>query len=308
MNKNIKAIGCAEARTIDIVDYLSKEGIQPTKIHGNDYWYLSPLREEKTASFKVNRKINCWYDHGAGKGGNIIDFALLFHNCKLSQWLQSLSDGHWLIFPAKNAFPDRTIKELKLITVLEDSPITSQRLVDYLSERKISLSIATIFCREVKYTLRGKNYYGIGFKNDAGGFEIRNAFYKNGSSPKAMTTIKNGNKKIAVFEGFFDFLSAVSLLPANKITSCDFCILNSLSFFETARPFLETYNSIFLFLDNDLAGNKIALSATASSSKYIDKSILYKDYKDVNAWHLCNKPPPDLLNFLTKPAMKMRLR
>jgi len=31
------------------------------------YWYLSPLREEKEASFKVNRKKNVWYDHGIGK-------------------------------------------------------------------------------------------------------------------------------------------------------------------------------------------------------------------------------------------------
>jgi hypothetical protein len=187
-------------------------------------------------------------------------------------------------------------------------PITSQPLLDYLSQRNISLSIAANFCREVKYSLREKNYYGIGFKNDSGGFEIRNAFYKNSSSPKAIRTIKNGNKKIAVFEGFFDFLSAVSLLPENKIKCCDFCVLNSLSFFENAKPFLDTYNTVFLFLDNDAAGKKISSAATERTSKYIDKSDLYKEQKDVNAWWMSNKPPPDILNFLTKPSMKMRLR
>lgn len=308
MNKSFKRISCAEAKAIDIVEYLAKAGYHPQKVRGNDYWYLSPLREEKTASFKVNRKMNRWYDHGEGRGGNLIDFALLFHNCRLSDWLQGLNENYQMTRSVIPSTSNRITKQENPIIVLEDLPITSKPLVDYLAERKISLSAANIFCREISYTLRDKKYYGIGFKNDAGGFEIRNRFYKNGSSPKAITTIKNGNKKIAVFEGFFDFLSVISFLPQNKINACDFCILNSLSFFETARPLLETYNKVFLFLDNDAAGKKIASAAIATSPKYIDKSSLYSDYKDVNAWYISNKPPPDLLNFLTKTAIKMRLR
>ncbi len=56
---------------MDMVEYLQKLGYQPQKIRNNDYWYLSPLRDEKTASFKVNRKLNAWYDFGLGQGGNI---------------------------------------------------------------------------------------------------------------------------------------------------------------------------------------------------------------------------------------------
>jgi DNA primase len=68
---------CTEARQMDIVSYLSTLGYEPAKIRNFDYWYLSPLRSEKTPSFKVNRKLNLWYDHGIGKGGNVIDFAIL---------------------------------------------------------------------------------------------------------------------------------------------------------------------------------------------------------------------------------------
>lgn len=64
-----------EARQIDIVQYLSGLGYEPAKVRHFDYWYLSPLREEKTPSFKVNRKLNRWYDHGLGKGGNLVDLA-----------------------------------------------------------------------------------------------------------------------------------------------------------------------------------------------------------------------------------------
>ena len=84
-------ISIDEARKIDIVEYLEKLGYQPQKIRNNDYWYLSPLRDEKTASFKVNRKLNAWYDHGIGKGGNMIDFGIMYHRCSIPELLQKLS-------------------------------------------------------------------------------------------------------------------------------------------------------------------------------------------------------------------------
>src|SRR3954468_13569607 len=76
-----------EAKQVDLIEYLEKLGYQPQRVRNNDYWYLSPLRDEKTASFKVNRKLNKWYDHGLGEGGNIIDFGILYHNCSVGDFL-----------------------------------------------------------------------------------------------------------------------------------------------------------------------------------------------------------------------------
>lgn len=67
-----------ELRQRDLIEYLSKLGFEPVKIRGFNYWYLSPLRNEKTPSFKVNTKLNRWYDLGLAKGGNIIYFGVLF--------------------------------------------------------------------------------------------------------------------------------------------------------------------------------------------------------------------------------------
>ncbi len=77
----MKNLSSTEARQIDIVDYLSALGFHPAKIRNKDYWYCTPLRNEKTPSFKVNRNLNVWYDHGIGKGGNLIDFGILYFNC-----------------------------------------------------------------------------------------------------------------------------------------------------------------------------------------------------------------------------------
>ena len=51
-------IHCNEAKRIDIVTYLESLLIKPIKVAGNDYWYLSTLRKEKSPSFKLNRKLN----------------------------------------------------------------------------------------------------------------------------------------------------------------------------------------------------------------------------------------------------------
>lgn len=59
----------------------------------NDYWYLSPLRDEKDTSFKVNTKLNVWYDHGLGLGGSLLDLAELYHNCSQSEFVKKINEN-----------------------------------------------------------------------------------------------------------------------------------------------------------------------------------------------------------------------
>src|SRR4051812_757381 len=84
-----------EVKQLDMVDYLEKCGHSPNRIRGNDYWYLSPLRTEKAASFKVNRKLNVWYDHGLGEGGNLIDFGIRYHGCSVKEFVEKVNGNHF---------------------------------------------------------------------------------------------------------------------------------------------------------------------------------------------------------------------
>ncbi|MBS1748250.1 MAG: toprim domain-containing protein [Bacteroidetes bacterium] len=282
MRNNQAAITCEQAREMDIVDYLSKLGFEPKKVRGYDYWYLSPLRSEETSSFKVNRKLNRWYDHGIGKGGNVIDFAVLYHNCTVGEFLRSLNG--FLSFHKQPAFPELSEDDSNKIIIKKIELLHSLTLIRYLHSRKIPLHIAEKFCKEVSYEWNSKSYYSIGFLNDCGGYELRNSFCKNSSSPKGITTIKNGAEKIALLEGFFDFLSLVTIFPKDEFKKWDYCILNSLSFFETSKPFFAQYKSIHLFLDNDMAGQNCSRDAQSCDTKYRDESNLYKNYKDLNEW------------------------
>lgn len=272
-----------EVKKNDLCNYLSSLGYNPVKTINVDYWFHSPLREEHKPSFKVNQKLNLWFDNGLGKGGNLIDFGILYHNCTVSEFLQKLGTDISLLQPTivhsdKNTAPENKIK------ILQDFPIASPSLLGYFEERKIPLEIADQFCREVRYELNDKNYFGIGFKNNSGGYEIRNPYFKTSSSPKDITTINNGSDEAIVFEGFIDFLSFKATIKNLPENGQDFIVLNSVSFFERARLFMENHKHIRLYLDRDLTGINCTQRALSLSSKYNDESMLYKNHNDFNDW------------------------
>ncbi len=117
-----------------------------------------------------------------------------------------------------------------------------------------------------------------------GGFEIRNPYFKASSSPKGITTINNGADEVIVFEGFTDFLSFKAIHQNEPEDRFDFAILNSVSFFEIARPFMEKHAVIRLYLDRDTTGQNCSRYALSLNSKYTDESSLYQHHKDFNDW------------------------
>lgn len=287
---------CNEANQIDLVNYLEKLGHKPQKVRGYDYWYLSPLRDEKTASFKVNRLKNVWYDHAMGKGGGLVDFGKLYYQCTVKDLLRKLGDEREVnvsLHPP-NILTAGEKKKLFTqpgkITIISSVEIQNQTLRNYLQSRQIPIEIAKQFCQEIKFELYGKNHLAIGFQNPGGGYELRNYYFKGSSTPKEPMLInKNAEKELAVFEGFFSFLSYKTLQQAKEKLSIelpklhtDSLVLNSLSFFEKSREVMEKYSSIHLFLDRDKMGQLKTEHALRWSTKYNDQSKLYQRFKDLN--------------------------
>jgi hypothetical protein len=279
-------MNCAEANQINLVEYLYELGYRPEKIRNNDYWFLSPLRAETTASFKVNKVLNRWYDHGAGKGGNLVDFALLYHHCLLHEILENLENKlsfHQHKFCTQELFNAGEKGRIKVIDVRE---INALEQTKYLAKRKIPLNIARTFCKEVDFLLYDKKHTAIGFINNSGGYELRNEYFKGSSSPKDVTIINSNSENITVFEGMFSFLSYQTLHQNNTGQLTNFLVLNSLSFFEKSREVMEHHHQVNLYLDRDIAGLKQLQNALNWSKKYIDQSQLYQHHKDLNDYLL----------------------
>jgi len=274
-----------EIKQTDLVNHLSSLGYEPVKVRGASYWYLSPLRQEKTASFKVNRKLNRWWDFGLGQGGSIIDFGILYHQCSVGDFIRMFRENPKRRNHHKVQYQDEVLNTSEEgIIILKIKPLFSTSLLHYLSQRKIPVGIADRFCQEVVYQLCGKEYYAIGFANDAGGYELRNPFTKLSSSPKDITSIGTGSQEVAVFEGFFDLLSFLVAKGIRQADHLNLIVLNSLSFFERARPLMEAHRRIHLYLDRDASGRQKTREALFLSDRYVDKSYLYQNYKDLNEW------------------------
>lgn len=270
-----------QAKEIDLIAYLSKLGFEPAYKRGNNAWYHSPLRNERTPSFAVNFKTNEWYDWGEGKGGNIIDFGILYHHCSVEGLLQKL-EGPGVVYHQRQQ-PEKLQAEENQIKVLSAHLISSWPLVKYLAERKITQDIADQYCKEVRYQLNDKTYYAIGFRNNAGGYELRNKYIKAASAPKDITWIDNGSKSLTVFEGFFNFLSYRVLNRQQPPGTTNFLILNSTSFFEKSMSIMQAHERVHLYLDNDKTGQKFTEKAIlADREKFIDERKTYSQYGDLN--------------------------
>ncbi|MEY8020445.1 toprim domain-containing protein [Muriicola sp. SD30] len=274
---------CERARTLCLITTLARAGHFPVRETEKEAWYLSPFRSETQASFKVNKKINRWYDHGEGIGGNIIDVVCQLENCTVSKALKLLSTQNpsfsFHQLPSIQ-LPDSDGSKIKIIRTTK---IRHAALRQYLKSRYISLETAQKLCKEVHYRTKGKTYFAIGLENVDGGWELRNKYWKNSTSPKTISIFKNGHKKLIITEGMFDMLSLLELIPNIQGTH-DFLILNSTAFIEKALVQFKYYDQIDLFLDNDGIGKEKTGLLLKQSHNTNDNSHLYDGFKDMNEW------------------------
>ncbi|WP_029331276.1 toprim domain-containing protein [Gillisia marina] len=274
-----KRLTCERARSICIVETLAKLAHFPNRTTEKEAWFLSPLRSETQASFKVSLKLNRWYDFGMGKGGNVIDLLCLISNCSVSEALRYLSNEKpvFSFQQPSNIIENNIDKNI----VLEVRTITQGLLRKYLHTRGISLQVAQKYCKEVWYTCKGRKYYALGVQNNEGGWELRNSYSKTSTSPKTYTYLKIHSDSLILVEGIFDLLSLAELFPS-KLKNSDIVVLNSLSFLEQVSLLFKKYKRVELYLDNDQSGNNYSKELMQKDKNIIDKSHLFEYYKDLN--------------------------
>ena len=244
---NIKKI-----KQIKLQEFFATIDSKSVKQYGVNLMYLSPLRTEKHASFKVNTELNLWYDFGISRGGNIIDLAeLLYNSSDVSYLIRQIERNapSCVSVSLPKAKPNTPQNSFENIQVLS---ITHPALIKYLGERCIDIEIARTVCKELHFDTRDKHYFGIGFPNIASGYEIRNPFFKGGITPKDISLFHNEESKQScfVFEGFIDFLSFMMLRRKENggLKRQDYLVLNSVSNVKKALEPLSHYENVQCFL------------------------------------------------------------
>ena len=275
----------------DLVSTLKLLGYEPLRKSGGELFYLSMLRDnDSSPSFCVNEKSGLWYDHGMGKGGSVIEFAL----------------SYWAHLPFKDAINEllkisgqlpgelvnrpQQVKQTSLLMrepsyiIREVKPLgTNNSISDYLKSRGI-FEVAQDYLKELYYSIKlqdntRREVFAAAWQNELDGWEVRNMNFKGCLDKKAMSFIAGNDSKINLFEGMMDFLSWKKLFPSDPSSSL---ILNTLSFLTPAMERAKIYPAVEVFFDHDKAGRKATAEVLASMPHAIDSSAIYAGYNDLN--------------------------
>lgn len=297
-----------------------------------DTWYFSPFRpDEKTASFKVNEKLNTWHDFGLsntfahknqGSGGDSVDLWCDYHFedrrtgvPKALKALEEFAPAPLDLAQRQNQKAKLPVQEKKhryrIIEIKER--IIAKGLIAELDRRRINIQLADRYLKQghIIDDVNGKNYTGFLFENDAGGFEVsipnpsRNECFKTCIGPKASTRLMASDDQSAadVFEGFFDFLSWLEINGYERHENHTY-VLNSVSLVsevcDKIVAFNETIKDVFLFMDNDNAGRKaneaIITTLVYDGIKVGSYEDLYQGRKDLSEYWV-KGPTTEVLKF-----------
>ncbi|GHV49075.1 DNA primase [Bacteroidia bacterium] len=280
----------SEIKDIPIRQYLENRGIRAVKNYGYYGMYHSPYRKDSTASFKVDYNQNLWHDFGTNEGGSIIDLVMKMENCNFHEAANKLESQ--LISKPTRQCNVKSYSQPNVATSQQGSsfsfhrdkviPITHPILIEWVGKRKIDLNLANLYCREIHYHNQSGNHFSVGFRNDHDGYELSSPpNFKGCIAPKDITTIRNSHDACLVFEGFWDFLSYLTIQKQER-TSHDVAVLNSVVNAEKAMNFLKLHTEIYTYLDNDEGGRKATELIKSTNPTVYNRSSQFIGYKDLN--------------------------
>ena len=270
---------------VSILDYLESKQVDCVSTLKKNFCFFSPITGETgTPSFFVTNDgtgFNCF---SSGNKGDIYRLVMILEKMDFMQSYNFLSK-----FDSSIISPlviDKMKPEIKAeIEINEVKELQNYNLINYAKERCISLEVLQTYCKEVHYTSNKRPYYGIGFKNNLGGYEIRNKNFKGCIGRKSWSLLGNvKSETVIVFEGFFDFLSMREYSQQNLINNQAFVVLNSLTLWnDFYQQKGHQFNKFLLHLDNDTAGKKLTQKLLLQNDeKFIDCSWLYVAFNDFN--------------------------
>lgn len=293
-----------QAKQLNLPGLLAALGHQPVKTtnQGQELWYHSPFRKDKTPSFHTSYLNGKWiWNDFGGNGGNVIDFALTHLGTKnVSQALAFLDELTGRVGEPKPVeapfFPLKASPALSTtLKLISATPVTNSQIKSYLSNNRcIPEPLISRYLTEITYqnTKTKKQFFAFGTQNRAGGYEIRSASddhpFKSVIGKRDITVVPGSRPKsgiVSLFEGTLDFLSLLAIMNLNQLEG-DAIVMHSLSSYnKTAQVLTQSnYQTINLFLDNDQSGVDVAFRFLQQFPNAINQAVLFQPYGDLNSF------------------------
>jgi hypothetical protein len=269
-----------------LVDLLEKLGFKPVKKTAKELMYHSMLRKSDTKpSFCVNDDIGVWFDHGLGKGGNIIDFGLLFwKQLSFNEVVDKIGEVIGSVAPVERTTRPRRESRPPVYTINTTKALgTNTAITAYLQKRGV-FEMARGCMSEVYYTIEDdkgqrKDFFAAGWRNEAGGWEVRNKYFKGCLGQKAISMIPGHEKDLCVFEGYINYLSWKTENPASGQSVI---VLNTLALLSHGIAKAKAFSSIEVYLDRDEPGYRATAEFMKALPYATDRSKAYLGFNDFN--------------------------
>lgn len=284
--------------TVDYFFYLERQGrVKFDRQRGHDYYFLTD--NEK---FSVDEK--GYYDFKAGKGGQIfkavmelekktwkeaVEFLKDFSNTTISQSVKNQKAENKRLTPTQHYTEKAPSTKITQVSVPNND-----KLLEYFAGCGISKEILQQYTQQVHYRNNsdGKNYFGIGLRNQSGGYDVRNPYVKAKVGASDISIITGIRNETVVFEGMTDMFSYLQMAKDNgKPNDRTLVVLNSITNTGTFIEQFQNYTGkIHLFLDGDKAGNDATQNILNNLKNSIDQRGAYgigkSELKDLNDYHL----------------------
>jgi hypothetical protein len=267
-------------KEISIISFLSSQYGIEAKQKGRLYMARLTGKEGfDTTIFEFDGKFKNW---SQDKSGNIFDLVQMIEGCDFMRakeiidsynGVSSLRGNPTKInYQAKSDIKPVQPEKLEIIGNIHPS------LIYYATSRYISRKTVLKYCKQVNIS----KYFHLGFKNDKGGYVLRNKFAKRNTGKSAISSILvEGSTVVNVFEGFFDFLTYKEVYPGG-LESC--IVLNSTAnLTKEVIEKLSSFSVVKCWFDNDDAGNQ-AYSKIEGNKQ--DMRYKYKSHNDLNSYFI----------------------
>ncbi|MGQ2091169.1 toprim domain-containing protein [Ornithobacterium rhinotracheale] len=278
--------------SVSVLDYfrhLENKGIVSfNRKTGHDHYFL-------TENNKFSVKEDSYYDFKKGEGGKIIKAVMQLEDKSWKEaidFLKDFSNTEIVQNAEKRQSVEKNVSSATKPKINHILRPNNEALLQYFEDRGISSDILQSNTKQVHYAVNDKKYFGIGLKNDSGGYEIRNPFMKTKLGTSDITSITGEKKSMIVFEGMTDMLSFLQLSKDNNMENKhNLVVLNSVT---NADKFIDKHKDfsgkIFLILDGDKAGDE--------TTKKILEAFQEKNIEDVRNKYKIGEDFGDLNDYL----------
>ncbi|WP_424652925.1 toprim domain-containing protein [Capnocytophaga sputigena] len=292
--------------SVDLRDYfmyLASKGIFQCNKKRGKWFYFSD------SNSKIAVCEDKWHDFKLGEGGRTLNAVMKFERLN---WLEA----HYFLANFTNTCAQVFVEERQRSQSDTRRTDTAEfyinqvlkpnhpDLISYFEqERGIPKEIFMKYTRQIHFQLKTENGnwvrgFGLGWKNRAGGYEIKSSYRPTKLGTTDYTELGNPEaKRLFVFEGMCDMLSMATMLQlkGKNLEDYRFICLNSVS---NSNSFIKHFQiegdlKIFLCLDGDKEGEKHTqkLLQAYPNARDIrgDFSIGKEGVKDLNDfWKLIN--------------------